>query len=41
MARETVTTRLPDASEYHILERPVCSSAMTTLEAEGVTVDVC
>jgi Zn-finger nucleic acid-binding protein len=41
MARETDTTRLPDASEERIIECPVCSSAMTTMTAEGVTVDVC
>jgi hypothetical protein len=38
MARETDTTRLPDASEDRVIECPVCSNAMT---AEGVTVDVC
>src|SRR5688572_6722617 len=41
MVRETTTTRLPDASEARIVECPVCSTAMTTLEAEGVPVDVC
>src|SRR5215211_143379 len=41
MARETDTTRLPDASEDRVIECPVCSRAMTTMEAEGVTVDVC
>ena len=30
----TDTTRLPDASEYRILECSVCSSAATTMEAE-------
>jgi Zn-finger nucleic acid-binding protein len=41
MARETDTTRLPDASEERVIECPVCSNAMTTMTAEGVTVDVC
>jgi Zn-finger nucleic acid-binding protein len=41
MARETDTTRLPDASEDRIVECPVCSNVMTTMTAEGVTVDVC
>ena len=41
MARETDTTRLPDASEDRVIECPVCSNAMTTMTAEGVTVDVC
>ena len=41
MARETDTTRLPDASEERIIECPVCSNVMTTMTAEGVTVDVC
>jgi hypothetical protein len=40
MARETDTTRLPDASADRIIECPVCSNAMTTMVAEGVTVDV-
>src|SRR5829696_10148601 len=41
MARETDTTRLPDASEERIIECPVCSNTMTTMSADGVTVDVC
>ena len=41
MARETDTTRLPDASEDRIIKCPVCSNAMTTMVAEGVTVNVC
>jgi uncharacterized protein len=41
MARETETTPLPDASEERIIECPVCSNVMTTMTAEGVTVDVC
>jgi uncharacterized protein len=41
MARETDTTPLPDASEERIIECPVCSNTMTTMSAEGVTVDVC
>ncbi len=44
MARTTKTTRtarLPDASENRVLECPVCSNTMTTMAAEGVTVDVC
>jgi hypothetical protein len=41
MGRETDTTRLPDASEERVIECPVCSNVMTTMTAEGVTVDVC
>src|SRR5215203_501534 len=41
MARETDTSRLPNASEVRIIECPVCSNTMTTMTAEGVTVDVC
>src|SRR5215210_1667115 len=41
MARETDTTRLPDASEDRVIECPVCSNTMTRMEAEGVTVDLC
>src|SRR5215207_6202257 len=41
MARETDTSRLPNASEERIIECPVCSNTMTTMTAEGVTVDVC
>jgi Zn-finger nucleic acid-binding protein len=41
MARETDTTPLPEASEDRVIECPVCSNAMTTMTAEGVTVDVC
>jgi Zn-finger nucleic acid-binding protein len=41
MAKERDKTRLPDASEDRIIECSVCSSAMSTMEAEGVTVDVC
>src|ERR671914_618370 len=41
MARETDITRLPDASEERIIGCPVCSNVMTTMSAEGVTVDVC
>jgi uncharacterized protein len=37
----TDTTRLPDASEDRVIECPVCSNTMTTMESEGVTVDVC
>ena len=37
----TDTTRLPDASEDRVIECPVCSNAMTRMESEGVTVDVC
>ncbi len=35
----TNTTRLPDAREDRVIECPVCSSVMTTMEAEGVTVE--
>jgi uncharacterized protein len=31
MARETGTSRLPDASEDRIIECPVCSNVMTTM----------
>jgi Zn-finger nucleic acid-binding protein len=41
MAREMDTTRLPDAREDRVIECPVCSNVMTTMSAEGVTVDVC
>ncbi len=41
MTRITNTTRLPDASENRVLECPMCSNTMTTMAAEGVTVDVC
>ena len=41
MAREADTTWLPDAREDRVIECPVCSNAMTTMTAEGVTVDVC
>ena len=41
MARETDTTRQPDGREGRVIECPVCSNTMTTMEAEGVTVDVC
>ena len=37
----TNDTRLPDASEDRVIECPVCSSVMSRMEAEGVTVDVC
>ena len=37
----TDTTRLPDASEDRVIECPVCSNTMTTMAADGVTVDVC
>jgi hypothetical protein len=35
------TTRLPRASEDRAIECPVCSNAMTSMTAEGMTVDVC
>ncbi|CAN5780294.1 hypothetical protein BH18ACT11_BH18ACT11_15260 [soil metagenome] len=41
MARETDSTRIPDASEDRVIECPVCSNTMTRMEFEGVTVDVC
>ncbi len=41
MPRATGNTRTPDASEDRVLECPVCSNAMTAMEAEGVTMDVC
>jgi uncharacterized protein len=41
MTRRTNNTRLPDASEERIIECPVCSNVMTTMEADSVTVDVC
>jgi len=37
MARETDTARLPDASEDRVIECPVCSRAMTTMEAEDLS----
>jgi Zn-finger nucleic acid-binding protein len=37
----TDSTRLPDASGDRILVCPVCSNTMTTMEAEGITADVC
>jgi hypothetical protein len=41
MTRRANNTRLPDASEERIIECPVCSNVMTTMTAEGVTVDLC
>jgi Zn-finger nucleic acid-binding protein len=35
------TSRLPDASEDRAVECSVCSNTMTTMDAEGVMVDVC
>ena len=41
MPKATGNARPPDAKEDCVLECPVCSSAMTAMEADGVTVDVC
>ena len=40
MPRKAGSDRLPDASESRVIECPVCST-MTTMEADGITVDVC
>ena len=41
MARETDSARLPGGGEARVIECPECSSVMTRMEAEGVSVDVC
>ena len=41
MSETTNGTRSQKAKEDRVLECPGCSSAMTAMEAEGVTVDVC
>ena len=41
MARGTDATQPPGGGEDRIIKCPVCSNSMTTMEAEGVKVDVC